>query len=457
MGGRRVSTRAGKPAGMPRLMVAVFSATLATTLGSVPAVMAQAPESFYSYDGAEPLASLAPGAVLKTRTLEYHADTFATPLTTIQVLYRSTDSLGNPTANVTTIIKPPAPATGAAKVVSFLSAYDSLNPAHSPSRAFAADIELTGLSDPLSDIASSEVQFFAPLLMAGYTIVIPDTEGPAADFAAGPEYGRTTLDSLRAARHVTTLSGIDDTTKIGLMGYSGGAIAANWAAIEAPSYAPDINEDLIGVAEGGVLVDPAHNLNYVAGSPIWAGVIGMAIVGISRSFDVDFSKYLSDTGRRVLEEMQDASIMNVLAQYPGLTWAQMALPEYADPNSIPEYVDVVNKLNMGTAPTPTVPMFIAQGANGILEGTPAHPGFGAGDGVMITGDVRALANQYCAAGLAVQYDQYDAHSHVTALIAWAPAAQKWLIDRFDNQPAPTNCGNIPAGNPLTPERHAHQL
>lgn len=36
---------------------------------------------------------------------------------------------------------------------------------------------------------------FGPLLALGYTVVIPDTEGPNADFAAGPEYGMMTLDS----------------------------------------------------------------------------------------------------------------------------------------------------------------------------------------------------------------------------------------------------------------------
>ena len=115
-------------------------------------------------------------------------------------------------------------------------------------------------------------------------------------------------------------------------------------------------------------------------------------------------------------KVQKASISNVLGQYPGLTWAQMAKPEYAQPESIPEYVHAANQLIMGTAPgAPGHPLFIGQGANGELEGTPGDkPGIGKGDGVMIAGDVRTLARQYCAAGVKVKYTQYDLLSHVRA-------------------------------------------
>lgn len=53
-----------------------------------------------------------------------------------------------------------------------------------------------------------------------------------------------------------------------------------------------MNKHLIGAAMGGVLVDPAHNLHYVEGSRIWAGVMAMALVGIARAFEIDFTRYL---------------------------------------------------------------------------------------------------------------------------------------------------------------------
>ncbi|WP_328825381.1 lipase family protein [Tomitella gaofuii] len=431
----------------------------------LPAV-AQAADSFYRYHGAAPLSSYEPGAVLNTRTLPYHVLNIPTPVTAVQILYRSTDAMGDPTANVTTVLLPPAP-TSPVKVISFQSFYDSLNPEDSPSRVIAGDAQLLGftpLTEKIQDshlldhvrtggvVGSSENAFFGPLLLAGYTVVLPDTEGQNAHFAAGPEYGMLTLDSLRAARNVAS-TGITDTTQIGLMGYSGGSIASNWAAIKAPAYAPDINKNLVGVAEGGVLVDPIHNLTYANGSIGWAGIVGMAIVGIARSYDIDFDKYLSDFGKQTVARLRDASISNAFLQYPGLTFQQMVKPQYADPASIPELVEYANKLNMGTAPIPTVPFFIAQGANGVLEGTrPGPPGIGRGDGIMVTGDVRALAARYCAAGLNVQYDEYEALSHVPSALVWYPGAVQWLLDRFAGRPAPSDCGHIPAGNSLAPQQ-----
>ena len=104
-----------------------------------------------------------------------------------------------------------------------------------------------------------------------------------------------------------------------MLGYSGGAIATEWAAELAPTYAPDVNARMIGAAIGGVLVDPAHNLHYVEGTGFWAGVMAMALVGIGRAFEIEteLATYLSPNGARIFHEMQTASIVNVLGQYPG--------------------------------------------------------------------------------------------------------------------------------------------
>lgn len=440
-----------------RSLVALLAAALAVLAAPISAAR-PVPDPFYHYAGAAPLSSYAPGTVLETRTVPYSVVNVPTPLQAIQILYRSTDALGRPSANVTSILRPANARPG--KVVSYQSYYDSLNPEDSPSRAIAGNAPIgewtpSGRNFGIGGtVASSEAVLFGPLLALGYTVVIADTEGPTADFAAGPEYGMMTLDSLRAARSVPE-TGITADTKIGLMGYSGGAIATNWASILAPTYAPEINDDLIGAAQGGVLVNPANNLRYASGSLGWGGVVGMAVVGVARSYDIDFDRYLSDRGREVVARLQDASIANVIAQYPGLTWQQMVKPGYEDPNSIPEYVDAVNRINMGTAPIPTIPMFIAQARNGALEGTqPGGPGVGPGDGIMVADDVRALVNRYCDAGLAVQYDEYDTLSHVPGAVLWLPGALSWLDDRMSGIPAPTNCGHIPPGNSLAPAQHA---
>ena len=90
---------------------------------------------------------------------------------------------------------------------------------------------------------------------------------------------------------------------------------------------------------------------------------------------------------------------------------------------------------MGTGGTPTVPLLIAQGAGGELEGTSGDkPGIGKGDGVMIAGDVRTLARKYCHRGATVQYSQYDALAHVETAVPWIASAVPWL-DRALRRPA----------------------
>ncbi|MER7850683.1 lipase family protein [Kitasatospora sp. NPDC096077] len=427
--------------------VAVGPASAADRPTAARSAAAAASDPFYAYDGSTPLASLAPGTVLRTRTLPYHVLGLPTPVTAVQLLYRTTDAQGRAVANVTTVLRS---LTGdGSKAVSYQSFYDSLNPEDGPSRAVAGNLSIGGL------IPNVEAIFVVPLLAQGYSVVIPDTEGQSADFGAGPEYGTSTLDSIRAATG-SQATGLTADTRVGLLGYSGGAIATNWAAALAPSYAPDVNARLVGYAEGGLMVDPAHNVKYMNGSLVWSGIIPMALIGVSRSYDIDLTPYLNDYGRSVYRQLEHASLVDGLGHYPGLTWQAIVKPQYADPNSVEPYVTSANRINLGSAPTPTAPGYIAQGNGGVLEGTFGNPaGIGTGDGVMVAGDVRALARQYCATGTgAVSYQQYDALSHFGVPVVWAPQALGWLNDRFAGRPAPSDCGHIPAGNSLAPEQPA---
>ncbi|WP_018155154.1 lipase family protein [Demetria terragena] len=405
---------------------------------------ASAADDFFTYDGAKPLADYEPGAVLKTRTISYRIAGIPTPLKAVQLLYRTTNARGEAVANTTSVVR--SAVGDGTRAVSYGSVYDSLDVDHSPSRAIAGNVSIGGA------IANFETTMIAPMLLKGYTVLIPDTEGPTANFAAGPEYGQTTLDSIRAASVATKDTGLNQSTKVALAGYSGGAIASNWAAQLAPTYAPEVNKRLVGVASGGVLVNPARNLEYVGGSLVWAGVAPMAIIGVARAYDIDFGPYLNDYGRKVFAKLDKASIVNALGQYPGLKWKDMVKPQYADPRSVPPFVEAVNKVNMGQAGSPTIPTFMGQGAGGFFEGTSGtKPGIGAGDAVMVAGDVRSLARKYCTEGTpAVKYDEYTLLSHVAGAVPWYATALPWISDRFAGKKAPSDCGRIRAGNSLAP-------
>ncbi|HTX96633.1 MAG TPA: lipase family protein [Mycobacterium sp.] len=413
-------------------------------------------DPFYKYE--KPLEKFDPGTVLRHRTIKYYFGGVPTPVKAVQLLYRSTSQTQKATVNVTSVIPPPIK-SNKTKVVSYQSAYDSLNQGDEPSYSISGGKRLSGL------IASVELAVFGPLLADGYTIIVPDIEGQEADFAAGPEYGMNTLDSIRAAFSKKSTLDFPDNATVAMLGYSGGALATEWAAELAPTYAPDVNKRLNGAAMGGLLVHPAHNLHYIEDTWFWGGVMLMALVGITRTFDIerDIKKYLSTNGVKLFDNMKTKSIINVLGQYgdpqtkKGLKWTDLAKPEYPTPERIPRYVECVNRLIMGTGghpervATPTIPLFIGQGANGELEGTPGNkPRIGAGDGVMIAGDVRTLARGYYANGATVWYEQYDECSHISSLLIWIPHAIAWIKQRFAGVTAPQNGSSIPQGNPLDP-------
>lgn len=438
---RNMDVRKGRSrlrVGLTTLVVVVIAVALMATPGRAAAAR------FGVLDPAV-VDAASPGQPLTSRTLTYHVAGVELPVDVVQVAYRTTDAQGRPSSNVTSLLVPPGTAKPK-QAVAYNSFYDSLNPAHSPSRSIEGDTSFGGL------VNNAESAFIAPLLLQGYPVIVTDTQGQKAHFAAGPEYGTNTLDAIRAVSGIR--GGLPKDSRIALMGYSGGSIATNWAAALAPWYAPDVNRRLVGAAGGGLLVSPAHNLRYVSGSLGWSGVAVMALNGVARAFDVDFARYLSARGRAVTTQTENASILDVLFRHPGLTWDDLVKPRYRDPATIGPFVDAVNKIDLAQQPTPTTPLLMVQGARGELEGSDGTKGgIGAGDGVMIAGDVRSLMNQYCSTGdRRVRYIELGYASHQGAAAVWLAESLRWINARFNRVPAPSDCGEIDAGNALAPLR-----
>ena len=285
----RAPWRRGGIATLALLLVVTLAAPSSTRAATLPTK-----DSFYNYSGSTPLKDIKPGTVLKTRSLSYHFLGIPLPLTVVQLLFRTTNAVGQPSVSVTSVVRPPG--AKSTKVLSYQSFYDSLNPNDEPSYAISGGVSVGGF------IPNAELPIFSAFLFEGYNIIVPDTEGETADFSAGPEYGMDTLDSIRAALHSSANEAQRSPAKVGMIGYSGGAIATGWAAALAPTYAPDVNSHLVGAAEGGILVDPDHNLHYINGSVVWAGVAVMSIIGLARAYHVDIRPYLSSYGLSLYNE-----------------------------------------------------------------------------------------------------------------------------------------------------------
>src|SRR5581483_8277998 len=106
-------------------------------------------------------------------------------------------------------------------------------------------------------------------------------------------------------------------TEVGLSGYSGGAVAADWASELAPSYAPKVN--IVGVAEGGIPANYLDHFAYINGTAEYSAAIPGELLGLSRAYGVDLKRYMSPFGLNVVRQEANTCIAADFGSYPGLT------------------------------------------------------------------------------------------------------------------------------------------
>ncbi len=423
------------------------------------------PDSFYTNYSAGQLAKVKPGTILHTRPLTYVAPvgspganggTLPVTYHGVQLLYRTVTELGKPTVTVTSLLEPLAPTT---QLVSDQWFYDSLYDGCDPSYY----LHNNDMSD--GDTNSDEGPLLGTFLAAGQAVVTSDYEGENFAWTSAQQSGEQTLDGIRAALNYQTgnmdpLTGattLPAGTKVGLMGYSGGAIATEWASELAAKYAPDVSKLIVGTAIGGVYVYPYHNLQYVTGSPKWSGVIPGGLLGTARGFGIDSAHYASALGTKLANESSKVCIDQLLGKHPGLTYQQLVKPQYANFAKVPAFVAVNNKSIMSTGGTPTAPMYIAQGVDPDPsgpqgEGTPPSPQYGPGDGVMLQRDTQSLAYTYCRRGVSVDYQVFDT-GHTNTFVGYFPVANAFLKALFDGTPRTVTgvtCSGLTMGNSLKP-------
>jgi hypothetical protein len=381
-------------------------------------------DPFYSYPAAA-LNAAAPGAILRQRTIPNADLGTSTPVSATQVLFRTIGEQRQPTATVATVIQPATPAA-VTRIVSYQTAYDALGSECDPSYT---------LQGGNSGYDSDEQSVIGGYVAAGYAVIDTDYEGTNLDWGAGQESGYNTLDGVRAAENLLKVS--PASTPVGLIGYSGGAIATEFASELAPKYAPGL--DIAGVAEGGIPVDFAHNLAYVNGSQDWSGVIPAVLVGVGRGFKINIAPYLSADGAQITNTVSSQCINNFLGNYPGLTIQKLLKPQYQNFLGIPVFARTINRLIMSRTGTPKGPLFIGVGNQ---DGT--------GDGVMVAADDEALAHTYCQRGVSVQFNTYSGQDHDNAAVPFEAGALSFLTARLSGAPAPNGCSTIGEGNSLAP-------
>lgn len=372
------------------------------------------------HDGPADLASLAPGAVIRTRRVRLgFVGLVPQPgLQAWQVAYRSTDLDGRPEVAVTTVVRPtgrPGDGSRVRGLIGYQCAIDAVSDRCFPSYAMRAGVKVWGALPQL------ELILVGHLVRMGFAVSIADHEGRGGAFAAPREPGHRVLDGLRAALAAPAI-GLDPDLSIGLFGYSGGGMATSWAAEMAPDYAPEL--PIVGAVLGSPVGDPGEAfLKLNAGR--YAGLPALVVAGLQHVYPGlarVVREHANLEGRRRLQALEEMTTIEAIWRYRNDDFDDYLDAPLADVLATPEVLDVFTDLRMGKH-TPSCPLLVVQSRS---------------DQVIDVRDVDSQVERYADAGADVLYLRDRLSEHTSLMVLGFPSMLHWLVDRFEtHEPAST--------------------
>ncbi|WP_328856392.1 lipase family protein [Williamsia herbipolensis] len=392
-------------------------ATFAVVFGGLVATQAAAeasPPSPSFYSPPAGFETTAPGTVLKFRATTVATIGLPLPIgvRAWQLLYRTSDESGRPTATVTTVLAPP-PSRSTSRLLSYQLFEDATAPQCAPSRNLSTGADLDGVLP-----ASASLVLVAAALNRGWTVAIPDHEGQNSRFTAPREPGYAVLDGIRAATRFSP-TGLSSSSAVGVAGYSGGALATGWAAQVQPRYAPEIN--LVGAAMGGTPVDIGAVPEHLDGS-LEAGIGLFVIAGLRHSYprlSERLDRYLTPAGRAAFARLsRGCAVSNTLLSI-GQSYGPLFNRPFRTVWRDPVIRSARQQAQLGGDPT-TVPRFIYHAV--------------ADEVVPVSGVDRYITSE-CARGAQITERREALGLHVTTALTGLPASLDWL-DRQSRSASP---------------------
>ncbi|KAG2177909.1 hypothetical protein INT43_003156 [Umbelopsis isabellina] len=361
--------------------------------------------------------STAPGTILRTRVVPNKLAAFSAfpqnMANAWQILYRTTDALGNAEATVTTVMEPHNP--DRTKLLSYQVAEDSAYQGCAPSYVLQAG---AGVNDAASQ---AELLLMDAALDRGWYVSTPDYEGPKSAFTAGIQAGQATLDSIRAVLQSTNVTNVSSNATVAMWGYSGGALASGWAAELQPTYAPDLK--IAGAAIGGTPGDLNATL-YEVNKGMFCGLIPAGIMGLCQQYP-DLNEFV--LANLIPEKKADFLKANSQCLDADTTqYANQDMFSYFTNSSVlqsPIAVKVLNENKMGKY-VPKIPLHMYHSLN---------------DEMVPFGPTQALVNQYCSQGVNIEFVKDELSEHIILAITGAADAIIWLTDRFNGVPVKPGC------------------
>ncbi|ADJ49313.1 lipase [Amycolatopsis mediterranei S699] len=389
-----------------RVLATLVALVLTTAFAPAAASAEPAPPGDAFSVPPSPLPAGKPGDVIRWRPS--NAGPRTASVDAWQVMYLSTNALGQPDAVTGTVLVPKNADRATAPIVAFAPGTHGPAFACTPSAmiAIGAFYEQPGLDD---------------LLDAGYAVAVPDYEGyqpaPKTTYVVGRSEGPAVIDAVRAAQRLGA-AGLSASAKVVFRGYSQGGGAAAWAGELQPSYAPELN--LVGIAAGGVPADLVQVTLQLDGK-FGFGVFAYALLGLDQAYpELQLDSFLSGNGRAKLAEMkQSACTFELLT-----TYANQKIADYTTgPGYIkPAWVARLTENKLGGSP-PRVPVFLYHAT---------------GDQLVQFAQADSLHKAYCAAGVQETWKTYDT-DHITLVYTGNADVLAFVKDRIAGKPATASC------------------
>jgi len=335
-----------------------------------------------------------------------------------QVKFVSQDIYGRKIAPVETVVEPVTPASAPEPMYVQAFAEDSLTAACAPSHY------ATGSTADGNSVAETAIVTGA--LSAGYTLVIPDIEGPFSLYAVARQEGYIVLDAMIAAENFAPL-GLNASTPIGENGYSGGAHAVSWAAAEQPTYAPGLN--LVGTSSGGTPADILGILENIDGPSATSmaanaalfDIIYMSGIGINRGYPNFLTPILNAKGVAAAIAMENG-----------------CEGKNSDGSSGPSghFADYVTVSNLYTNPHITTTATAASEPQpGLVPTSNVFIYHSVTDELIPVAGVDNLVNGWCAEGTTIEYYRAaNGGDHVTMEAQNQGLVLEYMAERFAGLP-----------------------
>ncbi|WP_262849712.1 lipase family protein [Mumia quercus] len=365
------------------------------------------------------------------------------PGTATRLMYKSTDSSGQPVAVTGAYIEPAARWTGGGPRPLVVLAPGTMGQGDQCAASLALENPASlNLTEGTVSVGYENLATYR-LLAKGIAVAVTDYVGLGATdrlhtYVNRVDEGHAVLDAVRAARSLSGTS-LTASSPVGLYGYSQGGGATASAAELQPAYAPDVI--LAGVYAGAPPADLVKVLPGIDGSAL-AAAAGWTVNGLVQSVPAlqpIVDRYINDKGRAALADVATRCVGDGIFAY-GFTKTKSWTKDGISLGDViarePAVTAAVDAQRIGRI-KPNAPVRIA---TGVADDTVPHR------------QARQLAVDWCAKRATVTYEPIYLPNlgnglvlpnHFLPMIEDQGQAIGWLTDRLQGKRATSDCWRLP--------------